>query len=524
MVSTMKVKKSLLEQLADFESTAPKEHDPEDIDAGINASGSEAEDAAELGRDHYIAVGKSKLRQGLEHILDDPKYEGKRKSRREIFEDSWDYKEDDEDEDELNNAGGYGINTDEVSDEESLDEEEEEIESEDDNEGSDDEEDGSEEESDDEEGDQSESDIEDDLEGENAAAALHKAEEEERDLLRTISQNAENDVEKGNHVKQQIGMWDTLLDFRIRIQKSVQIANQLPQYDVYPEYRAMSEDVEAAIAEARAEVCSLLDSLLRLREDLTEENEAVRLEKRKRPREDDPDATAKMDVEELWASLKGHHDAFLPYRDETLEKWSNKVQIASGIPLNKKFKAINQSIHFQIQQVMADRERLIKRTQLKRAEYTPLGYKPKPVPATTNDAQLSTYDPECFDDTDFYQQMLRELIESRMVDAGDDLVAQGMRWAALRQARAQKQRKVDTKASKGRRLRYHVHEKLQSFMAPVPAGTWHEEMVEELYASLLGQNGERLDARGAQAEEEPQEAGRSTLEGPIEPNGLKIFG
>lgn len=48
---------------------------------------------------------------------------------------------------------------------------------------------------------------------------------------------------------------------------------------------------------------------------------------------------------------------------------------------------------------------------------------------------------------------------------------------------------VDTKASKGRKLRYEVHERLQNFMVPIPlaaSGGWHEEKVDELFASLMG--------------------------------------
>lgn len=60
------------------------------------------------------------------------------------------------------------------------------------------------------------------------------------------------------------------------------------------------------------------------------------------------------------------HDLFLPYRTRIIEKWNNKVQIVSGIPFNKKLKAVNQGINMQIEQLLIDRERLIKRTQLKR--------------------------------------------------------------------------------------------------------------------------------------------------------------
>lgn len=34
--------------------------------------------------------------------------------------------------------------------------------------------------------------------------------------------------------------------------------------------------------------------------------------------------------------------SFLPFRNQTIEKWSNKVQVASGVTLNKKFKAFDQ--------------------------------------------------------------------------------------------------------------------------------------------------------------------------------------
>jgi protein AATF/BFR2 len=70
----------------------------------------------------------------------------------------------------------------------------------------------------------------------------------------------------------------------------------------------------------------------------------------------------------------------------------------------------------------------------------------------------------------------------------DDPVLLSMKWAELKrlQNRQKKKNQVDTKASKGRKLRYHVHEKLLNFMAPQPRGTWHESMIEELFSNLLG--------------------------------------
>ena len=161
-----------------------------------------------------------------------------------------------------------------------------------------------------------------------------------------------------------------------------------------------------------------------------------------------------------------HTISFLPFRNSTLEKWSNKVQAAAGARLNKKFKAFDQNIMTQIENALADKPSLIKRTQLQRSDYKVLG---KAVISLEEEEQqqgedaedtgkkpdrhLNTYDVEIFDDQDFYQQQLRELIESRMVDT-DDPLAIGMRWAARKQTEQKKKKKVvNRKGSKGRQLR-----------------------------------------------------------------------
>lgn len=68
------------------------------------------------------------------------------------------------------------------------------------------------------------------------------------------------------------------------------------------------------------------------------------------------------------------------------------------------------------------------------------------------DNHLSNYDVEIFDDNDFYQQQLRELIEARMVDS-DDPIAMGVRWAARKSAEVKKKKKQGDKSSKGRKLK-----------------------------------------------------------------------
>ncbi|CAG8622304.1 11801_t:CDS:10, partial [Ambispora leptoticha] len=566
--------KSLAAQLAEFNNPAPIDYDPDEIGETFHDNGfldqtddydnardeyggnkSKAVNRVNVnldeGREHYVDVGKSSLRQNLQFLLDDPKYVGKKISRKDLFSDIPGIDEymdvDEQDEEDIDNNKKKNLTSDIQSN--SLDNEKE-VEEKDHEDSEEDLSDNVSEQSYEsrdrsnnkqmknvkfdtekydtgrvsseseveEDGDEiasSDSGIDEDGDSQNEDETqtfsydadesiqkeLKKIENEERNLLEKISQSAKADVTKGQHVKTQIGLWDSLLDIRIRLQKSVTISNSLPQHNTYPSFIA-SPKVQSAIKETKSELSELIDSLIKLNKDLCCDNESIKFSKdttnsRKRRLENgDEDTDNYTDC--LWTDIKTIHENFKPFRTETIEKWNNKVQIAAGIPLNKKFKAINQSVNNQIEQVLHDHERLVKRTQLMRGDYKILGKQQqtdpsKSAPSSSSDAimsrggqddHLTNYDPEIFDDTDFYQQLLRELIENRMIDT-DDPIAIGMRWAALKQTR-QKKKQVDTKASKGRRLRYHVHEKLQNFMVPIPTGTWHEDMIDELYASLLG--------------------------------------
>ena len=76
------------------------------------------------------------------------------------------------------------------------------------------------------------------------------------------------------------------------------------------------------------------------------------------------------------------------------------------------------------------------------------------------------YNNEIFDDSDFYSQLLKDFISLSTVDVTDPM-ALSKAYLARRDATVKHRKKVDRKASKNRKLRYNVHEKLLNFMAPV---------------------------------------------------------
>jgi protein AATF/BFR2 len=77
---------------------------------------------------------------------------------------------------------------------------------------------------------------------------------------------------------------------------------------------------------------------------------------------------------------------------------------------------------------------------------------------------------------------------------------------------------VDTKASKGRKLRYTAHEKIQNFMVPIPRATWHEEQIDELFASLLGGAEKQDGTDGVRPNGDSASADASLAD------GFKLFG
>jgi protein AATF/BFR2 len=127
-------------------------------------------------------------------------------------------------------------------------------------------------------------------------------------------------------------------------------------------------------------------------------------------------------------------------------------------------------------------------------------------------------DPNIYDDANFYQLLLKELVDQRRVEslsapAAGTEAGKTMQWAAINEAKTRKN--VDTKASKGRKMRYTVHEKLQNFMAPEDRGRWEPDAIDRFFGTLLGQKMTLAEADVEDDEEENRV--------PLEEEGLMLF-
>jgi protein AATF/BFR2 len=149
-------------------------------------------------------------------------------------------------------------------------------------------------------------------------------------------------------------------------------------------------------------------------------------------------------------------------------------------------------------------DRLTKRAR------TPRSCAPLQLAAASTSAPSSIYD-----DADFYGLLLQSLLEQRSADsiAASSSISLSLPTGFQMRREAKTKKNIDTKASKGRKMRYTVHEKLQNFMAPEDRGVWGERAADELFGSLFG-------ARMGLGEDEVSEREE---EGEEEEAGLMMF-
>ncbi|KAF8196715.1 apoptosis antagonizing transcription factor-domain-containing protein [Mycena galopus ATCC 62051] len=489
----MSVRLSLAEQIAQLQEAAPVDFDPEDTLAGAEP----AEDLPETtAREHYVEVGPSALRK-LQSVAD-PKYAGVKTSRKQLLEGSDGDANDLEEEEEEENysQGGSEVESDAESRNEGDQDQDESIPS------------------------QSEPEEDSDAEERHAPSPpppkpRNDVEPEPaEDLPSTLRKTRDEDRKKGKAVSQQIAIWETLLDARIRLQKSVIAANRLPPSSHLAPYTEV-EECRQSLDKMLEEAFLLSDELFDFQEKLMSANESIVLPPRKRQRvEEDAPVDHSTQLHEATNAVSALEHVYHPHLVQTLSKWSAKIQAvapAALLPSNRNAFSSRNSQNLKsavqlIDETLLDHRKLLARTQVRRGKGVRVG--------ETADAEedQEKVDVDVFDDTDFYQQLLRDIIDSRGNGPGAD------DWMSVQKQKKAK-KKVDTKASKGRKLRYEAHEKLQNFMVPVPVpGMWHEEQIDELFSSIMGRGFE-----GALGQVEESMGDEPPL-GDVLKGGFKVFG
>ncbi|RPB29530.1 hypothetical protein L211DRAFT_864161 [Terfezia boudieri ATCC MYA-4762] len=595
---------SLKDELADLldAGTKPKDFDPEAPDRfddeGKSDSGldtSEGSDIGEggMGREHYVAVGKSKLRARIEQQQGPEalgvQYVGKKVKRGDLYGDEeedglYDELDDNEeglpfetlervvgeegsdeeidsdaafgesdeekqwakfkfkgskttkggvppkkgakvvgsssDDEENEEDGGAGLSSLDDTDTESergdgdgREEDEVEVEVEDEDEDKDDDSEGNEE---------AESDSGSGSDSSSAHAEFRKA--FAGPTAPTTPTIANTDIEKGTAVRAQQATFDGLLGGRVKLQKGLIAANDLALLEEDGKINAPS--TQDTWKEAEKAAVKLWNAIAEMRADILSTHNNSK--KRKAP-----EITTDTPTPQLTAHMTTLHTLASPHRAANITKWTSQTHSASNTDplLPHRTKRLNNTAPANIITLSGlpphldsylhpsghptqIQPRLLSRAHVPR--FCAPTHAARAIPSSNN----------IYDDSEFYSLLLNTLITQRSSSAAASTFTSSSTLTQAKKAlkggmkmRIDKETgqmvKVDTKASKGRRLRYGVHEKLMDFMAPVgerALGWWEERQVGELFTSLLGKRveGEEMDVDG---------------EGEMrEEDGLQIFG
>ncbi|KAF8141717.1 apoptosis-antagonizing transcription factor [Boletus edulis] len=470
---------SLAQQISQLEDVAPVDGDPEDVHVtGIDQDpdpdpSTVADNSA--ARAHYFDVGPSSLRK-LHDSLSDPKYDGTKTSRKLILDES-----DDSESDSASEDAESGSQVSEVHLEtRAIDHE---------------------------------TGINYTYTTTDTSTERPSPAKQHSDVSSTLRKTREEDRKKGRAISRQIAshfvlgvtLWDSLLDARIRLQRSVAAGNRLNYASNYsflsrivsrtnqPLQTTANEQLHTPLVKMLEEARLLSDEIFDLQEPPPR--------KRRRSTEDDYSvADYAGELREASHVASELERAYHPHLVQTLNKWSSKIQaVAPSVLLPSNRNAFSRTTqHIKpapqlVDETLADHSKVLTRTRIYRGKGS-----------------------RVFDDTDFYHQLLRDIIDARGSGTGsnDD-------WTAV-QKEKKARKKVDTKASKGRKLRYEIHEKIQNFMVPVSTqGSWHEEQVDELFASLLGKGFESAMQEAGETVDESlqEEANAALMQG-----GFRVFG
>uniref|UniRef100_T1IH21 Protein AATF n=1 Tax=Strigamia maritima TaxID=126957 RepID=T1IH21_STRMM len=475
----MAVHMSLADQIAELIKPAPPQEAPEDD----FESAARVVDKFEDDEVDTNFIGKSQLRIRNADLLDyDERYAGRRVSVKqfrgvESEEESENSEESDENESEIDE-------NDEKSDENDEKRDEDDEESDENDEKSDE--------------DDEESDENDETEDEKDEIDEDNDDKDEMEVTENFSKlDFTSEIDKGAATRSQLLLWDSLLECRIKLQKVLQLSNQLPQFDVWPQFMRDAETSKMQ-KESAKDMQKLLDKLVTLQTNLLSKYPETKKQVLEKGDEMDEEIESsddgseeeihvvsargvkrKLRFEEYPEFLAKRHADFERFRDSTIEKWNDRTRLTTG--KMKGFNAFDQTALKQIEHILSDKNRLLTRSRTKRSVYHILGKQD-----STETDETSGIDPEIFDDDDFYQQLLRELIEKQGSQI-DDPLALSHHWAKIQKLRGKMKKKVDTKASKGRRFRYKVHQKLVNFMAPYEYDVASSESRKDLFSSLFGQ-------------------------------------
>lgn len=313
-------------------------------------------------------------------------------------------------------------------------------------------------------------------------------------------QRTDDHLSKGFCVQNQLQIWEKLLEVRIHSQKMLIKANSLPQPVKFEKLSTNTEFSELA-NETVDHVSKLVSQMRNLQSLLLNQfSETKQIASKRKPINFDVVDDSEAKRSRLANELEKDYSNFKDYQYSVISKWHDRTKVLTPGSIKTQKQQGNIDVLRKIEGVLANREDLIKKTQLIKGGYELFDkstgiVESKQISAGFNEDENGaknenneddhTFSTEVYDDTDFYHTQLRELIEYK-TSSSSNANEMAKQFSELQKLRKKMKKTVDTRASKGRKIRYVVHNKLVSFTAPNESGSWNQEQKDELFKSLFG--------------------------------------
>lgn len=267
--------------------------------------------------------------------------------------------------------------------------------------------------------------------------------------------------------KSETSSYNAVLELRISLQKSLELANRLPITEGVDD-EALGEGSEELVEEKDL-LCGEMHTTLEEFMDLLAVGDSGR-GKRKRG----------ASLDDHWKWLQAKQAKLEPKWHRTIEKWHARANFGSQ-SAKKSLNVFNTTILDSVNKAMDDEIWVMERSRPTFEDSRRLGKADDDDVATGHVPPAR--DVEVYDDRGFYSVLLKNFITNSSGIATEQSNLRKEDIEALRKYR-QSRVHVDRKASKGRKLRYTVHAKLQNFMFPVPPAASDMD-IDRLLSSLF---------------------------------------
>ncbi|CAM9142328.1 unnamed protein product [Ectocarpus sp. 12 AP-2014] len=345
----------------------------------------------------------------------------------------------------------------------------------------------------------------------------------------------QGELRRAREALRQREWWDSLLEVRILLQRLMNAANKLPGPNELPLFLEGDEELTALAEESAGAAQGLATQLSAVRRShmscwgiansksgdsgsgsgdagtaamVTDDDDEHKVgNDNGKDKGEGPTTISEGKPEGEEAVAAKEHGSCMGWWSGVLGRWHERTQLVDP-GLQKKFKVVNQGPWAQITASLADRERVNRRSFMTESETSEfLGRKlAKHLDAAKGDGDAGSaaaaaaaggsddegdedvvgrvrrkdgaepLDQEVLDDRNLYQHLLKEFMDASGTA--------GSGYSAVHVRRKSRKKSVDRKASKGRKIKYVTHPKMQNFMFPQEYETPPMEP-SELFASLF---------------------------------------